>query len=95
MYLLCSIPSAFRLSRRGVRFRPPINTELPCAIINEGVRAETTSAWSLHSRAFIRDAISAPVWYRPSRASQAPSVHPCTDGSLYQDLNTLNIKNAI
>ncbi len=36
---------------------------------------------------FIRDAISATVWYRPSRAPQTPSRHPCRTGSTYQHLN--------
>jgi hypothetical protein len=40
------------------------------------------SARPFNPRAFIRDAISAPVWYRPSRAPQTPPVHPCTGGSL-------------
>ena len=53
----------------------------------EGVRVGCASARTQHPRAFIRDAISAPIWYRPSRAPQTPPVHPCTDGSPHQDLN--------
>ncbi|KID02001.1 hypothetical protein PU00_12645 [Hafnia alvei] len=51
------------------------------------------SARPFNPRAFIRDAISAPVWYRPSRAPQTPPVHPCTGGSLYQNLNNEKTKN--
>jgi hypothetical protein len=49
---------------------------------------ESPVARGLSTRAlFIRDAIFATVWYRPSRAPQTPPVHPCTGGSPYQDLN--------
>ena len=68
-------------------FRSPVSK---CVSMNPLAKAtdESPVARGLSTRAlFIRDAIFATVWYRPSRAPQTPPVHPCTGGSPYQDLN--------
>ena len=68
-------------------FRSPVSI---CVSMNPLAKAtdESPVARGLSTRAlFIRDAIFATVWYRPSRAPQTPPVHPCTGGSPYQDLN--------
>jgi len=89
-------------SREGVSFirlRCKISTAYPVRHLHiasvEGVRVGCASARTQHPRAFIRDAISAPVWYRPSRAPQTPPVHPCTGGSFYENLSFKKLKIGI
>ena len=68
-------------------FRSPVSKCVSMAPLAKATD-ESPVARGLSTRAlFIRDAISAPVWYRPSRALQTPSRHPCRAGSPYEDLN--------